>query len=153
MSKIIISFLLFSLFPAYCLANFEIREPCASDADIENNRGVKLKFYASLLAYNSEKPRCILTKPVIASYQVEEAITHNDPRTNDIIVDIILTESGKKKFSDYSRQTTENEIAFIIEDKILAMLTLPEPIVDGKIQIRGLWYEDAIRLSNAINQK
>lgn len=149
----IILFFIISFSPLYSYADFEIRQPCTSDADVENKKGVKLKFYASLLAYNSEKPRCILIEPIIASYQVEEAATHNDPVSNDIIIDILLTREGKEQIAKFTGENIGKPMALIVDEKILVMPVIESPIVEGKIQIRGLWYEDAIRLRKSINQK
>ena len=136
----------------FSYADFAIREPCQDDSASESKQGEKLKFYASLLAYNSEKPRCILYSEIISGKQVENVNLHNDPNTNDVIVDILLTKDAAQNFSDYSSQEGEEQIALIIDNKILAIITLNQAITDGKISVRGLWYEDSIRLSNAIKK-
>ena len=139
--------------PGVVFAEFSIKIPCDSDLEITNNTGKKHKFYASMLAFNSEPPRCLKKKQIIALEMVEEAEITNDQRTNDVIVHILLTDAGKEILADYTTENPSTEVALMVDDKILAMLSIPKPILDGKLIIHGLWYEDAIRLSNAINQK
>ncbi len=146
-------FLTLITFSTFSSAEFQIKQLCESDSEIEANTGRKHKFYAAMLAFNNEPPRCLRNNPVVDNATTLEAELSNNAQTNDIIVTIVLTEEGKKLFSDYTNQNTESEIALVVDDKILTMLNIIQPINDGVIQIHGLWYEDSIRLSNAINLK
>lgn len=139
--------------PIVSSADFQIKELCESDSEITSHTGKKHKFYAAMLAFNNEPPRCLRSNPIIDNTTTLEAELSNHEQTNDIIVNILLTESGKKLFSKYTTENPNAEIALVVDDKILTMLTLIQPINDGVIQIHGLWYEDSIRLSNAINLK
>lgn len=142
-----------SIAPCSVSADFAIKKPCGSDAAITENLGKVYKFYASMLAFNNEKPRCLLDESILSLQHVNEAIISNHPQTNDVIVELQLSEQGKELFAEYSTQYPNQEVALLVEQKILAMFTLIEPITNGIIKIYGLWYEDAIRLSNAVNQK
>ncbi len=148
-----ISILVIYLLSTMAHAEFDIRETCEDDTEITDGKGRKHKFYAGMLAYNSEQPRCLKNNPVLTLQHINEAIIHNYPETNDIIVEILLTDEGSVVFSDYSGKNSSTEIALVVEDKILSMMTLLGPITNGKIRIQGLWYEDAVRLSNSINLK
>ena len=146
-------FIVASLLILFCpllKAEFQIQKPCMNDTELDKETGTLHKFYASMLAFNSQPPRCLHNTPIIENTDVEAINLSNDPVTNDVIVDIILNDTGKTKFAQHTSEHIEEEVALMVDKKILVMLELVEPITSGVFQIRGLWYEDAVRLANSI---
>lgn len=141
------------LCPLYSFADFEVKIPCDTDQSIEQNLGKKIRFYSSLQAFSNDKPRCILHEAIINAEEVERAELENDPITNDMIVNIVFSDSAREKFHHYTKEHIGEPIALMIEGMILTIPTIQAPIENGLMQIHGLWYEDAVRLARSINQK
>ena len=95
-------FFLFFCYSPHINAEFQIKLPCSSDRELESNSGKKHKFYASMLAFNSEPPRCLKSNPIIDNTHSMEAELFNDEITNDMIVNIHLTNNGKNIFSEFT---------------------------------------------------
>ncbi|MDX1519937.1 MAG: hypothetical protein R3318_07410, partial [Gammaproteobacteria bacterium] len=101
----------------------------------------------------TDPPLCVYTDPLVADYHVAEAFKFNDPVSNNIVVDIILTDEGREIFSGYTRENPERRLALVVDGKILSVIVIRSPIENGRIRIQGLWLEDAVVLLNQINQK
>lgn len=80
-----------------------------------------------------------------------------DTETNQYVVQLSLTSSGKSKFAEVTTRlaSSHGAISIWMDDEMISAPTVDEPITDGKAQIsggsQGFTSEEAQKLANQIN--
>ena len=68
------------------------------------------------------------------------------------MVDVVLTDVGKKKLATLSTQHTKKRVALILEDKLLSVPIIIEPMLDGKMSFSVDTLAEAQKIANRINE-
>lgn len=95
--------------------------------------GLEIKFYN-----DSTKSLKIDTIPVINYSDIDKIEKQYQSQTNQSIINLQLTEIGKKKFKKATRENLNKPLAIVLNDKLLSAPTIVSVIPNGQINISGI---------------
>ena len=76
-----------------------------------------------------------------------------DPQKNESVVEIELTDSGTKKFADFTRKNVGEQLAIVLDGRVLSAPRINDQILNGKAVISGGFQsaEEAQHLADFLN--
>ena len=101
-----------------------------------SENGFEISFYN-----DNSKSLKIDTVPIITDLEMKTIEKHYQYQTNKPILNIQLSESGKKKFEKATIENFDKPLAIIFYDKLLAAPTVVSTIPNGKIDVHGIEVE------------
>lgn len=93
------------------------------------------------------------SKIILTAADVKPSVkAEKDPQGHNTVIALEFTELGKKKFTDFTKQHVGDVLAIIINGSILSAPTVNEPILEGRVVIRGRFTaQEAQKIADQIN--
>ena len=117
-----------------------------------NNNENKQYLYFSLgqNIANVPEPVCLEARAAVPPGHVKDAAISQNRSSHEIMVKVHFDSVGKAQLADVSSKNRFKKMAWVLDSKIVLLVTIVEPLNDGVLEIRGLGSKEANALARAI---
>jgi len=83
------------------------------------------------------EPLLLREIPIVSGSEIADAKADSDYRTNEPVVAFRFNSAAKQRFADFTARNIDHSFAIVLDDRVISVLVIKQPITLGIGQISG----------------